>query len=260
MAHYRAVIIDPETNESAVKHYSSFQKMRADVIEMEKQGRKVEVSEVPSLEPSRSERAKLRRALASEVQRQTPRRLPTSAPRRTRAPDGWHAESLDLGADVGDADRIGCERTESTHEGRTLDSRGCSSLEHAPSQRLARPAGRTEARGRPDAIGTSVETLADDDDERFPCQPAPRLHAGRQPGDDVDGCGARACWAWPPGPNDREGWSRYLAAGGPEPAILRGAHGIPGRVDRVRALGNAVCPQQAEAVGYLIRELAEAEG
>lgn len=45
---------------------------------------------------------------------------------------------------------------------------------------------------------------------------------------------------------------------GAERGIDRVAHGIPGRVDRVRALGNAVVPQVAEFVGRMILERAEA--
>lgn len=39
-----------------------------------------------------------------------------------------------------------------------------------------------------------------------------------------------------------------------EPNVDRVADGIPGRVDRIRSLGNAVVPQVAEFFGYLIKE------
>ena len=50
--------------------------------------------------------------------------------------------------------------------------------------------------------------------------------------------------AWPPGPSDASGWSAWLAAGGPAPAVLRSEAG-PARRERLRALGNAVVPAAA---------------
>lgn len=41
-----------------------------------------------------------------------------------------------------------------------------------------------------------------------------------------------------------------------EPALARVAYGVPDRVDRNHALGNAVVPDCAEVVGWVIRELA----
>jgi len=46
-------------------------------------------------------------------------------------------------------------------------------------------------------------------------------------------------------------WSNPLWEG----AVTRVAHGVPGRMDRLRALGNAVVPQCAEVAGWVIREL-----
>ena len=53
---------------------------------------------------------------------------------------------------------------------------------------------------------------------------------------------------------ERAGWPNQSRMG-------RVAYGVPGRVDRIRSLGNAVCPQVAEAIGWAIlrAEIAEAD-
>lgn len=54
--------------------------------------------------------------------------------------------------------------------------------------------------------------------------------------------------SFPPAPGDREGWQRYLEAFPDlEPSVRRGSDGLSGRVDRLRALGNAVVAVQAAA-------------
>ena len=54
---------------------------------------------------------------------------------------------------------------------------------------------------------------------------------------------------WPPIPGDAAGWRDYIAAGGAEPAVRRGADGTAARLERLRALGNGVVPLAA-AVAY----------
>lgn len=50
---------------------------------------------------------------------------------------------------------------------------------------------------------------------------------------------------FPPGPNDTDGWNAYIAQGGPEPAICRGADGLADRSKRLATLGNGWVPQVA---------------
>ena len=49
-----------------------------------------------------------------------------------------------------------------------------------------------------------------------------------------------------------DGYTRWL----PRPELGRGVHGVPGRVDRIKTLGNAIVPKAAEWIG---RRIAEAD-
>jgi len=50
----------------------------------------------------------------------------------------------------------------------------------------------------------------------------------------------------------RQEWLDSTAQWATEPGVCRVAHGVPSRVDRIRALGNAVVPQVAEWIGQRI--------
>lgn len=71
----------------------------------------------------------------------------------------------------------------------------------------------------------------------------------REPGDarqeQPPAIGAGGGVEFPPGPDDTDGWRRWIRAGGPQPGVRGGPYGAPDRVDRVRLLGNGVVPAQA---------------
>jgi DNA (cytosine-5)-methyltransferase 1 len=71
-----------------------------------------------------------------------------------------------------------------------------------------------------------------------------------------DGPGPRAVPAWREVQVHAGGGSRAVDAGRwpAEPRLGRVADGIPGRVDRLKALGNAVPPQVGEYIGRLVME------
>ena len=73
--------------------------------------------------------------------------------------------------------------------------------------------------------------------------------SGRRPQGAAESGEARIWWSL--GRLERSGWWRS------EPDVGRVAHGVPSRVERLRALGNAVVPQVAEVIGRLIIEHAE---
>ena len=58
---------------------------------------------------------------------------------------------------------------------------------------------------------------------------------------------------WPPRPDDVQAWRALPPEA--QPALCGITHGLPRRVDRLRALGNAVVPQVAQLVGGWIQEL-----
>lgn len=137
-------------------------------------------------------------------------------------------------------------------------------------ERAERDAGRGQrVRGEGSAEpGHSGAAMADGngDGDGREREPEARIHADGARGDDALGC-----HRWPPLRGDAAGWAEYVAAGGPQPAIRRGAHGLSGgldgvafetddatRAERLRALGNAVVPQCAEVIGRIVMAMAGA--
>ncbi len=122
----------------------------------------------------------------------------------------------------------------------------------SPKSRSRNPVGKSI---RPMGYTDLARLLADADSRgRMRVGEYIRSDRDTQRGDDADRCNR----AFPPSPSDTEGWRDYLEAGGPEPAICRGADGTANRVHRLRALGNGVVPTQAaEAFRRLINRIRE---
>jgi len=119
------------------------------------------------------------------------------------------------------------------------NERAVSTLAHTESERRGE-AGKSSTGRSIGATGASAasENVADTDSERGRSGATGAKDAGhaRQSSRDTR--------------YDRSGVGRWL----PEPAVGRVADGVPGRVDRLKQLGNAVVPQVVEMIGRAIME------
>jgi hypothetical protein len=102
----------------------------------------------------------------------------------------------------------------------------------------------------------SCEKLADADGARLGKYWEKRKFQTEFTSDRVSGFDPFGPHEWPPGPEDVEGWRDWIGQGLCSPVVRRGVDGFPRGMDvrsRLRALGNAVCPQQgAEAFRQLM--------
>jgi len=113
--------------------------------------------------------------------------------------------------------------------------------------------GQPPARGRSFARLSGDEDVADADGRRRQAERSGWLLDGERQarGYHPDGCYV----PFPPARDDGNGWRAYLDRWpGLEPSLRRGAHGLAHRMDRLRVLGNAVVPAQAE---HAFRKLAK---
>lgn len=78
--------------------------------------------------------------------------------------------------------------------------------------------------------------------------------SGPQPLPDANGAGCKKQW-WAKSSQPKHETPQRCCWWEPEPSVGRVAHGVPNRVDRLRALGNAVVPQIPEILGRAILEV-----
>lgn len=134
-------------------------------------------------------------------------------------------------------------------DARNVESGGRDNGSRARREDGVRPEGQTE--------GSSGELAESNGDrlDRAALRPSglPGPRSSQAPGAELGGDRNKALVLWPPGPEERDRWARVierwpeLAPATVEPGVLRVADGVPRRMDRLRALGNAVVPAQAEA-------------
>lgn len=167
--------------------------------------------------------------------------------------DSGHAESIDMGAELADADR---ER----QQGRTLgEERGggalaltgarCSELGDANGSGFARATDGRERAGQPATGGTGAAVAhADSGGREVSGEPDWQLGDGSAPGYESDRCDLPQ---WPPGPDDMQAWATMPAD--LEPSVCRVSTRLASRVDRLRCIGNGVVPSVAATAWEALR-------
>lgn len=179
---------------------------------------------------------------------------PERGPGSAQAPHERHAEPLELGKAMADAAFDGVEASRehwSSCAGISRAQRESASVGDSSGSRRKGTAARRDAESE---SATRCGALGDTDSGRLEVERlAQHSEQQRPPGDQPDGSDPDGILQWPPGPGDADGWGRYLAAGGPEPALRRGAHGLSDRVDRLRCLGNGVVPEVAARAFLVLR-------
>jgi DNA (cytosine-5)-methyltransferase 1 len=114
-----------------------------------------------------------------------------------------------------------------------------------------RGAGQGQGAGQAGHEGQGACHLPAGSDAANPYDPRPQ---GRQPAGLRQHPAQRLAWPGdPPGGKLNPDWRSYVS----EPVLRRGDDGLSGRVDRLKALGNAVVPQVAAIPLLRVKELAE---
>ena len=129
----------------------------------------------------------------------------------------------------------------------------CEAVANADGARLEGRGVRGSGRADKRAARATGGEMADADSGRRESERRGGLLDGERAALGNDADGPRG---WPPGPDDTDGWREWIAQGGPQPAVRRNAHGLSNRMDRLRCLGNAVVPAQAELALRVLLERA----